>query len=78
MRVKISISIQRELEVDHPIFQQLADIHRKGPASVANDIMYDIATKEIERVTGISTDYNESISITSVDALPDKTPILEF
>ena len=67
MRVKISISIQRELEVDHPIFQQLADIHRKGPASVANDIMYDIAT-----------DYNKSISITSVDALPDETPILEF
>lgn len=78
MRVKISISIQRELEVDHPIFQQLADIHRKGPVSVANDIMYDIATKEIERVTGISTDYNKSISITSVDALPDETPILEF
>ena len=78
MRVKISISIQRELEVDHPIFQQLADIHRKGLASVANDIMYDIATKEIERVTGISTDYNKSISITSVDALPDETPILEF
>ena len=53
MKVRIAISFEHEMEIDNPVFSQLAFIHRKNPKATAEDCMYDFAIKEIERITGI-------------------------
>lgn len=53
MKISIAISFEHEMEIDNPVFSQLAFIHRKSPEVTADDSMYDFAMKEIERVTGI-------------------------
>lgn len=53
MKISIAISFEHEMEIDNPVFSQLAFIHRKSPEATADDSMYDFAMKEIERVTGI-------------------------
>lgn len=83
MKVKVVITHTVEMDIDHPVFQEIANIHRADPFAQADEVTCAIAERLVRQATGLPCcgDYPEA-----GEAVPgfygvyadDGTAILEY
>lgn len=71
MKVRITVATTRAIEVDHPVFQKMADLYDRDPMAIADDDDIKKAIEEIERVTGIpfNNGHPTSDNIPTIDSV---------